>query len=330
MADVGKKVIKEVGKAGKTAALRVRRLRAARLTFEQRTEDGATVSRTFAIVHKLGEGGYSTIWSVRERQPDGAEAEYAVKRVLIDGSDSEQMALVEGEIAAMRSMPPHPNVVALLGFCRKARSGGGGRSSLDEFYMLLEMCSGGSLAGMLQQRHAAGAKLRPAESLRIFLDMCHAIAHMHALDAPLAHRDVKPENFVLSEEDGMWKLCDFGSATHARPAAPTGLGWLAAPAAPDVTCCPRARAPPPRDRTERFQYVEGTSSGAVAEEEERVHRFSTPQYRAPEMCDLRRGDELGPKVDVWALGVTLFKMLHLKDLFGVAGEAAGFNAVHPV
>ena len=76
--------------------------------------------------------------------------------------------------------------------------------------------------------------------------------------------------------------------------------------------------------------MEGTSSGAVAEEEERVHRFSTPQYRAPEMCDLRRGDELGPKVDVWALGVTLFKMLHLKDLFGVAGEAAGFNAVHPV
>ena len=118
-----------------------------------------------AIVHKLGEGGYSTIWSVRERQPDGAEAEYAVKRVLIDGSDSEQMALVEGEIAAMRSLPPHPNVVALLGFCRKARSGGGGRSSLDEFYMLLEMCSGGSLAGMLQRRHAAGAKLRPAESL---------------------------------------------------------------------------------------------------------------------------------------------------------------------
>ena len=51
-----------------------------------------------------------------------------------------------------------------------------------------------------------------------------------------------------------------------------------------------------------------------------MHRFSTPQYRAPEMCDVRRGEPVGPKVDVWALGVSLYKMLHLKDLFGVAGE----------
>ena len=51
-----------------------------------------------------------------------------------------------------------------------------------------------------------------------------------------------------------------------------------------------------------------------------MHRFSTPQYRAPEMCDVRRGEPVGPKMDVWALGVSLYKMLHLKDLFGVAGE----------
>ena len=285
-ASFGKKVAKEVGKAGRTAALKVRRMRAANLTFEASAPDGGVVSRKFAIVSKLGEGGYSTIWSVRERQPDGAEVEYAVKRVLIDGSDSEQLALVEGEIAAMRSLPPHPHIVTLLGFCRKPRAaGGGGRSGLDEFYLLLEMCGGGSLAGMLQRRHTEGAPLQPAEVLRIFLDMCHAVAHLHALQQPLAHRDVKPENFVLSGEDGLWKLCDFGSAS-----------------------------------SEHFQHVEGTRSAAVAAEEERVHRFSTPQYRAPEMCDVRRGEPVGVKVDVWALGVSLYKMLHLKDLFGVAGE----------
>ena len=90
---------------------------------------------------------------------------------------------------------------------------------------------------------------------------------------------------MLSGEDGLWKLCDFGSAS-----------------------------------AEHFQCVEGTPSAAVAAEEERVHRYSTPQYRAPEMCDVRRGEPVGPKVDVWALGVSLYKMLHLKDLFGVAGE----------
>ena len=26
-----------------------------------------------------------------------------------------------------------------------------------------------------------------------------------------------------------------------------------------------------------------------------MHRFSTPQYRAPEMCDVRRGEPVGPR-----------------------------------
>ena len=30
----------------------------------------------------------------------------------------------------------------------------------------------------------------------------------------------------------------------------------------------------------------------ISQEEERVHRFSTPQYRAPEMCDVRRGEPI--------------------------------------
>lgn len=38
------------------------------------------------------------------------------------------------------------------------------------------------------------------------------------------------------------------------------------------------------------------------------------------MCDVRRGELVGPKCDVWALGVSLFKMTRLRDLFGVAGE----------
>ena len=39
------------------------------------------------------------------------------------------------------------------------------------------------------------------------------------------------------------------------------------------------------------------------------------------MCDVRRGEEIGTGVDVWALGVTLYKCLFLKDLFGTPGKA---------
>ena len=180
-ASFGKKVAKEVSKAGKTVALKVRRIRAPTLTFEASASwacEHGVYTRKLAVVNKLGEGGYSTIWDVRERQPDGAEVAYAVKRVLIDGSDSESQAAVEREIAAMRSLPPHPHILALLGFWRKPRAAG---KRLDEIFLLLEMCAGGSLAGMLQRRHGEGAPLQPAEALRIFLHMCHAVAHLHAL-----------------------------------------------------------------------------------------------------------------------------------------------------
>ena len=151
--------------------------------------------------------------------------------------------------------------------------------------MLLELCRGGSLAELLMRRAAEGRVLTAAEVARGFHDMALALAHLHEQSPPLAHRDVKPENYILSTADGGWRLCDFGSATR-----------------------------------ETFTYQAGMAAHAVALEEERVHRYSTPQYRAPEMCDPRRGETIGIAADVWALGVSLYKMLYLRDLFGTAGE----------
>ena len=57
----------------------------------------------------MGEGGYSTIWRVHEWQPDGSEKQFAVKRVILDRRDPDQVALMEKEIAVMRQLPPHPH-----------------------------------------------------------------------------------------------------------------------------------------------------------------------------------------------------------------------------
>ena len=39
-------------------------------------------------------------------------------------------------------------------------------------------------------------------------------------------------------------------------------------------------------------------------EEERIEKYTTPNYRAPEMCDLYSGKLISEKVDIWALGCT--------------------------
>ena len=270
-----RKALKEATVLKRRATFGWRHLRAGVLVFQS-----SGSRRTFAVGKKLGEGGYSTIWRVHEWQPDGSERQFAVKRVILN-QDPEQVALVEREIGVMRSLPPHPNVVELIGTCRR-QVGSQGR---DEVFLLLELCRGGSLGELLMARAEANSPLSAGEVAKAFHDMALSLAHLHAQSPPLAHRDVKPENFILSDLDGRWRLCDFGSATTAS-----------------------------------FRYTDGTSAYDVADEEDKVHRFSTPQYRAPEQCDVRRGEIIGVGVDVWALGVSLYKLLFLRDLCGTPGE----------
>ena len=220
---------------------------------------------------------------VREWQPDGSERQFAVKRIIVDRNDSEHVEITQREIGTMRSLPPHPNIVELIGICK--RQSGSSRTSVEEVFLLLELCKSGSLAEILMQRAEQKAPLTPSEAAKALYDMALALCHMHAQTPPLAHRDVKPENYILGDTDGRLRLCDFGSAT------------------------PRV-----------FAHEPSTKSHEVAREEEEIHRTSTPQYRAPEMCDLRRGEPVGVAADVWALGVSLYKLLFLQDLFGTPGE----------
>ena len=141
--------------------------------------------------------------------------------------------------------------------------------------MLLEFCPNGSLIDVIYRKGKGGSyERRPALSasrvLEIFEMVVAAISHMHAQDPPVTHRDLKLEN-VLGASDGRFVLCDFGSATTATL---------------------------PANRTRKETLME----------EERIHKYSTLMYRAPEMVDLYRNQEVGVKVDVWALGCILYAL----------------------
>lgn len=96
---------------------------------------------------------------------------------------------------------------------------------------------------------------------RICLDVVRAVAHLHGQDPPIAHRDVKLENILHSPRAGCYKLCDFGSC-------------MVGP-------------------------VVFESEKQRAEEEERIERFTTLSYRAPEMVDFFGVAGLTEAVDVW-------------------------------
>jgi len=124
-------------------------------------------------------------------------------------------------------------------------------------------------------------KFTEAEVLAIFVDVVEAVVAMHGQTPPIAHRDIKPEN-VLKCGSG-YKLCDFGSGStkHATPGEERSVNNMS----------------------------------------EDVDTNTTIQYRAPEQADLYSRKRVDERVDNWALGVFLYKLLFFDDAFGESSLA---------
>ena len=229
----------------------------------QRPELVEIEGRTLVLVKQIGEGGYAFVHLARDPQ---SGARFAVKRMLAQEEEAARNAAAE--LALLKSLD-HPNIVGLVASSVRPLDGGRG----DEYLLALEYCAGGSVAKYLVPRVAGGRPrpLREAKLLAIFVDTCKAIAHLHSLKPPVAHRDLKAEN-VLEGAKGVHKLCDFGSATTA------------------VVDCATA------SRKERLDA------------EDEISRMTTMWNRAPEMVDLHRGKRIDHRVDVWALGTLLYTL----------------------
>ncbi|KAI0830886.1 hypothetical protein BC628DRAFT_1531622 [Trametes gibbosa] len=134
-------------------------------------------------------------------------------------------------------------------------------------------------------------RLTEAEILTIFVDVCEGLAAMHALKPPILHRDLKVEN-ILQASATSYKLCDFGSAT------------------------PVQKVP---SNTQELRMLE-----------EELNRYTTLQYRAPEMIDVHLRRPIDEKSDVWALGVLLYKLCYYTTPFEEHTQLAILNVQYKI
>jgi serine/threonine protein kinase len=128
----------------------------------------------------------------------------------------EVLARFEAERQALALMD-HPNIARVL----DAGLGPG-----DRPYFVMEYVAGIPITDYCD-RH----RLRNAERLQIFLQVCAALQHAH--QKGIIHRDLKPSNILVTVQDGkpVPKVIDFGIAKAIRPgsverAAFTQLGML--------------------------------------------------------------------------------------------------------
>ncbi|KAH3757163.1 serine/threonine-protein kinase STY8 [Pelomyxa schiedti] len=105
----------------------------------------------------------------------------------------------ETEIKGIASLGNHPNIVTTYGVIIPETEG-------DPFCIVSEFVQYGSLASLLDAR-----RLTPAEIAHAAICMAKGIAFLHSKG--VIHRDIKPQNVLVSELDPLLvKLCDFGLA----------------------------------------------------------------------------------------------------------------------
>ncbi|GAA2965079.1 serine/threonine-protein kinase [Actinokineospora diospyrosa] len=155
----------------------------------------------------LGQGGFGTVFLARQ---DRLHRDVAVKvdnRVLQTDRDRDRF-LREARAAARLSGHPHVVNVYDAGVTADGRP-----------YIVMELCTGGSLADVLAQR----GRLPTDEVIEMGARLADALAQAHHVG--ILHRDIKPAN-ILVNAFGAVKLADFGLAAildaHAESTVTVG------------------------------------------------------------------------------------------------------------
>ncbi|MEO7326308.1 MAG: serine/threonine-protein kinase [Dokdonella sp.] len=159
----------------------------------------------FELLGVLGEGGSSTVFHAA-REIDGVRQDVALKLLRRGLYSVEAKRQFRRERIALSRLQ-HPGIARLIE---------GGVTENGFAYIALELVRGTSIT-----EYARTHRLDAQSRLRIFLDVCRAVAAAHR--ALIVHRDLKPSN-VLVTADGEIKLLDFGIAkllgeddeTHTR------------------------------------------------------------------------------------------------------------------
>ncbi len=155
----------------------------------------------FRILRRLGEGGMGSVYLGYH---EGQRRHVAIK-VLADHLASNQ-SYIERFYREARSVAQldHPNIVRSITTGQDATTG--------KQYLVLEYVDGPSAHSLLERF----GRLAVGDAVHITLDVARALEHAHSRN--IVHRDIKPDNILLTQS-GVSKLADLGLAKRTDEAS---------------------------------------------------------------------------------------------------------------
>jgi len=175
----------------------------------------------YTLLERIAAGGMAEVWKARMRGVEGFQKTVAIKKILphmTHDPDFVGMFIDEAKLAAQLN---HPNIIHIYDL---GKLGG-------DFYIAMEYVDGRNLRALLDQARARGETVPLGLALLIGARLASALDYAHrkrdfdGAELELVHRDVSPQNVLLST-DGDIKLCDFGISKAVAKVSQTQSGAL--------------------------------------------------------------------------------------------------------
>jgi len=221
----------------------------------------------FTLLRRVGAGGMGVVYAARD---DQLEREVALKLLhpQLGGREATTRLLREARAMARLS---HPNVVQLYDVGEHD----------GRVFVTMEFIVGQTLRAWQNQ-----APRGWREIIDMYIQAGKGVAAAHR--AGLVHRDFKPENAFVGDDDGRLRVLDFGLASPIVAGGSAGNS--------------------PADRVSRPEdsVFDGREGGGDRLTVTGMH-LGTPGYAAPE---LRGGVPATPRADQFSFCVALYEALH--------------------
>ena len=219
----------------------------------------------YRIQDKLGEGGMAEVYKAYDPR---LLRDVAIKVVLPQIAEQAGFRQRFEQEIRLSAQLEHHNIVRVYDV---------GQSG-NLTYLVMQYVGGGTLRDQLR----SGRPLEPRKAAQYALQMARALHHAHMRG--IIHRDVKPQNMLVSASDpnelllsdfGIAKLFDVSREDTIIPLTSSGVA---------------------------SRFIVGDSQGLTSAGQ----MVGTAEYMAPEQINMQPVDA---RTDVYALGVVLFQML---------------------
>lgn len=160
---------------------------------------GGRMIGDYSIGKQIGSGSFSVVWHARHRVHG---TDVAIKEIAIGRLNKKLQESLMSEIVILKQIH-HPNIIRLHDIIEVP----------GKIHLVLEYCRGGDLFMYIQSHGRV-----PESTAKHFMQQLAAGLKV-LRENHLVHRDLKPQNLLLSSGDNnsVLKIADFGFARSLQP-----------------------------------------------------------------------------------------------------------------